>query len=199
MNVDTIPPASYEKVVMVHPSSQLADNNVLVTVLRVLKTGGSLYLATPDHSAIDAGQSKSLVSALTLVGYIDIQASSDEPIITAAKPSYAVGTASKLSIPKRSASTSVTAPAAAALLQNLAIDMGNDDVIDESTLLDETVISKPSYDDCDTVDGARDVCKNCTCGRAEEEDTKKVVDRSELLRKIEEGTATSSCGSVCVK
>ncbi|KAI7904289.1 cytokine-induced anti-apoptosis inhibitor 1, Fe-S biogenesis-domain-containing protein [Cokeromyces recurvatus] len=55
-------------------------------------------------------------------------------------------------------------------------NVSTDDLEDEDALLDESDKVKPSKesltrpDDCELTDGKRKACKNCTCGRAEEEE-----------------------------
>lgn len=58
----------------------------------------------------------------------------------------------------------------------------NDDIIDENTLLNDEdfeAINAPKASDCSTT---RKACKNCTCGRKEEEDLEK--DKDKLTKKV---------------
>ncbi|KAI8972664.1 cytokine-induced anti-apoptosis inhibitor 1, Fe-S biogenesis-domain-containing protein [Pilobolus umbonatus] len=84
-----------------------------------------------------------------------------------------------------------------------------DDLEDENALLDEDDKVKPSRDtltkpdDCELTDGKRKACKNCTCGRAEEE-SKDAVVSLDLMDDIQEDDVievdptakkTGGCGS----
>ncbi|KAI9483886.1 MAG: cytokine-induced anti-apoptosis inhibitor 1, Fe-S biogenesis-domain-containing protein [Benjaminiella poitrasii] len=90
--------------------------------------------------------------------------------IEAKKPAYEVG--QKISLrfgSKKKAATNNNKKA-------LWATVPTDDLEDEDALLDESDKVKPSKesltrpDDCELTDGKRKACKNCTCGRAEEEE-----------------------------
>ncbi|KAI9272476.1 cytokine-induced anti-apoptosis inhibitor 1, Fe-S biogenesis-domain-containing protein [Sporodiniella umbellata] len=84
--------------------------------------------------------------------------------IEAKKPAYEVGQKMTLNFRKKSSNKK-------AVWASLATD----DLEDEDTLLDDADLIKPNKeslarpDDCELTDGRRKACKNCTCGRAEEE------------------------------
>ncbi|CEP07311.1 hypothetical protein [Parasitella parasitica] len=86
--------------------------------------------------------------------------------IEAKKPSYEVGQKVALKFGKKKNTTKKAVWTAVA----------TDDLEDEDALLDEQDKIKPSKDslarpdDCELTDGKRKACKNCTCGRAEEEE-----------------------------
>jgi len=87
--------------------------------------------------------------------------------IEAKKPAYEVGQKMSLNFGKKKAS---------ATNKKTIWAIANDDLEDEDALLDEEDKVKPSKesltrpDDCELTDGKRKACKNCTCGRAEEEE-----------------------------
>ncbi|KAI8379031.1 cytokine-induced anti-apoptosis inhibitor 1, Fe-S biogenesis-domain-containing protein [Blakeslea trispora] len=86
--------------------------------------------------------------------------------IEAKKPAYEVGQKVALNFRKKNTANNKKAVWAA---------ISTDDLEDEDALLDEADKVKPSKaslvrpDDCELTDGKRKACKNCTCGRAEEE------------------------------
>lgn len=88
--------------------------------------------------------------------------------IEAKKPAYEVGQKMSLSFGKKKGTTNNKKAVWATL--------ASDDLEDEDLLLDEADKVKPSKeslarpDDCELTDGKRKACKNCTCGRAEEEE-----------------------------
>ncbi|KAI7872322.1 cytokine-induced anti-apoptosis inhibitor 1, Fe-S biogenesis-domain-containing protein [Spinellus fusiger] len=141
-------------------------------------------------------QQHELVSMLKLAGFVDVIATvetvSDQRLATfftlwgatrveqaverlsgkfgwvhveAKKPAYEVGQKMTLRFNK-------PAQAAKKAVWTMAEDDGLED---EDTLLDEDDLVKPSKasltrpDDCELTDGKRKACKNCTCGRADEE------------------------------
>ncbi|CAO0792139.1 unnamed protein product [Mucor circinelloides] len=89
--------------------------------------------------------------------------------IEAKKPAYEVGQKMTLKFGKKKNATTTTKKAVWATVST-------DDLEDEDALLDEDDKIKPSKasltrpDDCELTDGKRKACKNCTCGRAEEEE-----------------------------
>ncbi|KAI9209648.1 cytokine-induced anti-apoptosis inhibitor 1, Fe-S biogenesis-domain-containing protein [Polychytrium aggregatum] len=96
--------------------------------------------------------------------------------VTAKKPAYEVGAAVKLSFGKKAASAApVASPAPKQSVWTVSANDDDDDddaeLEDDEALLDEEDRAKPVQrpDDCELTDGQRKACKNCTCGRAEEE------------------------------
>lgn len=85
--------------------------------------------------------------------------------IEAKKPAYEVGQKVSLNFGKKKTNNKKAVWAT----------LASDDLEDEDALLDEVDKVKPSKesltrpDDCELTDGKRKACKNCTCGRAEEE------------------------------
>lgn len=90
--------------------------------------------------------------------------------IEAKKPAYEVGQKMSLSFGKKKGTNTTTNKKA------VWASLASDDLEDEDLLLDEVDKVKPSKeslarpDDCELTDGKRKACKNCTCGRAEEEE-----------------------------
>ncbi|GAA5800476.1 cytokine-induced anti-apoptosis inhibitor 1, Fe-S biogenesis-domain-containing protein [Helicostylum pulchrum] len=85
--------------------------------------------------------------------------------IEAKKPAYEVGQKMKLNFKKKPGNKKA-----------VWASVSTDDIEDDDLLLDESDRVKPSKeslarpDDCELTEGKRKACKNCTCGRAEEEE-----------------------------
>ena len=177
-DVASLPHSTFQVALVYSKSPLLLDQ--LAAILRTLLPGGTINVTIPQPE-------KELVSALKLSGFTniqslssdssDVQSTSTATTLTATKPAYEVGTSSKLTFKPTATPAS--------------------DLIDDSTLLDdEDLAAKPTYDDCE-IGSTRKACKDCSCGRAEEEAKEKtLVDKVALLSKIEDGSAGSSCGNV---
>ncbi|KAL0090679.1 cytokine-induced anti-apoptosis inhibitor 1, Fe-S biogenesis-domain-containing protein [Phycomyces blakesleeanus] len=98
--------------------------------------------------------------------------------VTAKKPAYEVGQKMTLRFGKKKESPTPT-PTAAAKKSVWTLET-DDTMEDDDALLDDDDLVKPSKeslsrpDDCELTDGKRKACKNCTCGRAEEEEAQVV-------------------------
>lgn len=189
------PHSFYDAILSNHlaPYSVAHSFELLSEIVNLLKPSGILY-----------GRDKSLQSIqthLTLAGFCNITLSSEDPTsFLASKPSFEMGSSSKLSFAKPSVWT----------LSNSLKDE-EVELIDQDELLEDSDFLKPAAESlrgklfvyvcilisvnssnlfivCGTT-GKRKACKDCSCGLAEElavENGKQTI----------EVKATSSCGSV---
>ncbi|KAL3619130.1 hypothetical protein CASFOL_036700 [Castilleja foliolosa] len=135
------------------PSDQLLDN-----ISRILKPGGTILLYVDPQSSQGKTTNSSLERKLLLAGFLEIKAAGSQSLrIVGKKPSWKIG--SSFSIKKTSKA-----------LPKVQID-DDMDLIDEDSLLTEEDLKKPQLPpgDCE-IGSTRKACKNCTCGRAEEEE-----------------------------
>ncbi|XP_022153175.1 anamorsin homolog [Momordica charantia] len=168
------------------PSDQLFGE-----MSRVLKPGGVILIhKTSQFVAVEKDESPDVVRRLLLAGFLEahvIEKKLDSPsevknfVIRAKKPSWEIG--SSFAIKKSTKS-----------LPKIQID-DDSDLIDEDSLLTEEDLKKPqlpSVGDCE-VGSTRKACKNCTCGRAEEEEkVQKLGLTSDLLDNPQ--SACGNCG-----
>lgn len=171
--------SSMESVICISRSSEFPGNKLLEEFSRVLKPGGTVLILVPqkDHAT------SSLERKLLIAGLLEAQVVELEGLdsfgIKASKPSWKIG--SSFSIKKKKK-----------ILPKIQID-DDMDLIDEDSLLTEEDMKKPQLPpvgDCE-VGSTRKACKNCTCGRAEEEEKveKLGLDMDQL------NNPQSSCGS----
>ncbi|KAG9442284.1 hypothetical protein H6P81_018138 [Aristolochia fimbriata] len=159
--------SSLDVVLSIFNKSALLNEQWLEEFLRVLRPGGTI-IAHISVGNEQTDQSKSsLERKLVIAGYLESQVIQLKSLllpnerqsvtIKAKKPSWTIG--SSFSI-KRSTK----------VLPKIQID-DDSDLIDEDSLLTEEDLKKPQLPvvgDCE-VGSTRKACKNCTCGRAEEE------------------------------
>ncbi|KAF5737921.1 RecName: Full Anamorsin AltName: Full Fe-S cluster assembly protein DRE2 [Tripterygium wilfordii] len=160
-------------------------------VLRVLKPDGTVlvYKTLPAGSGETDKAISALERKLLLAGFLEAQ--SLEPklvgppnsiqsfVVKAKKPSWKIGSSYALKKPSKS---------------TFKLQIEDDsDFIDEDSLLTEEDLKKPqlpTVGDCE-VGSTRKACKNCTCGRAEEEE--KVQKLGLTMDQL--NNPQSSCGS----
>ncbi|TMW58345.1 hypothetical protein Poli38472_009904 [Pythium oligandrum] len=178
------------------------DVNALASDLGVLtphiKAGGTLHLYVAD---VDDESKNSVLMGLMIAGFVEAEADAEisgypglptARRFTSKKPAFESG--SSAAIPLNSNGTKTAQPLKKWKVVSDDFDgEDDDDVIDEDTLLDDTdEVLQAAKDDCEVgKDGKRRACKNCTCGRKDEED-KPVVSDAELTQMV------SSCGN-CFK
>ncbi|EIE80255.1 hypothetical protein G6F46_011482 [Rhizopus delemar] len=173
-------------------------------------------------------KSSDLESMLKLAGFVDVRVTEVQPVsdetlaayfrlwgttkyeqgvsrlsgkfglakIEAKKPAYEVGQKMTLNFKKKNTNKKAVWASVAA-----------DDLEDEDTLLDDADLVKPTKesltrpDDCELTDGKRKACKNCTCGRAEEEQNQVVsldlmdTTEDEIVEVDPTPKKTGGCGS----
>lgn len=118
--------------------------------------------------------------AMILSGFVNVTLDEASGVARGVKPSWERGTA--FALKTRAVRVNATDD------DGWGGDGGDDDLIDENSLLTELdVNSTPAkYDDCD-VGAGKKACKNCTCGRAEAEAAEEKAASAE--------TFVSSCGN----
>ncbi|OAY65643.1 Anamorsin [Ananas comosus] len=154
--------ASFDSVLAVLRSPESSGELWLGEIGRVLKSEGQIIVQTYLASTSLDKPSNTLERKLLLSGFVEIQAfapaqDGQSVTIKGKKASWTMGS----SFPLRKE---------AKILPRVQID-DESDLIDEDSLLTEEDLMKPQVPivgDCE-VGSTRKACKNCTCGRAEEE------------------------------
>lgn len=143
-------------------SGLTADDTTLTETFRVLKPGSKLIMENCVPTR-EAGQA--LDSDLQITGYLNTMVAKD-PVTgyrfaVAQKPSWDTGSAAKVTI----------APVTASKWKMNTNDLAEDDLVDESDLLDDGLDTTSKPENCrdEVAAGKKRACKNCTCGLAEEE------------------------------
>ncbi|KAL5730346.1 hypothetical protein ACHQM5_003178 [Ranunculus cassubicifolius] len=172
--------SSVDVVIFLLRTSEIPPSELLEEMFRVLKPGAvaTFIISQPTNENTDMTIS-TIKRGLPLAGFLVPTEDVKPYIVKANKPSYKIG--SSFSLKK---STKV--------LPKIEID-DDEDLIDEDTLLTEEDLKKPKLpivSDCE-VGSTKKACKNCTCGRAEEEE--KVVKLGLSMDQIE--NPKSACGS----
>ncbi|XP_004505732.1 anamorsin homolog [Cicer arietinum] len=179
--------ASVDLVVLIWQSLDFPLDQLIQEVLRVLKSGGTTLIRKSSQSAVGSDDKviPGLENKLLLAGFSEIQAlqspvpsGGKSSAIKAKKPSWKVGSSFAL---KKVAKSS----------PKVQIDVDSD-LIDENSLLSEEDLKKPQLPsgDCE-IGTTRKACKNCSCGRAEEEE--KVLKLGLTAEQID--NPQSACGS----
>uniref|UniRef100_A0A182NGL8 Anamorsin homolog n=1 Tax=Anopheles dirus TaxID=7168 RepID=A0A182NGL8_9DIPT len=151
-------------------------NSALIALLvKLLKPKGKAVFKDDTTTSFELARSN-----LLLAGFINIAASSNN-VYVAEKPSYEIGSGSKLSFASKSKVAAVWK----------LDDDDEEERIDDEALLDEEDKAKPTAESlrvCGTT-GKRKACKDCSCGLAEE------LDAEAKGKSIPDTTQKSSCGS----
>ncbi|PNY05922.1 anamorsin, partial [Trifolium pratense] len=172
--------SSVDLVVVIWKSVDFPVAQLTQEVLRVLKAGGTTLIRKFSQSAVGSDDKPipDLENKLLLAGFSEIQ-TLQSSVIKAKKPSWKIG--SSFALKKKVVKSS----------PKLQIDFDSD-LIDENSLLSEEDLKKPVLPagDCE-IGTTRKACKNCSCGRAEEEE--KVLKLGLTAEQI--NNPQSSCGS----
>lgn len=158
---------------------------------RVLKPGGMILMHTSLPPNVIDKSSSELERKLLISGFIEAQVLQLKPLllpedvqsltIKVKKPSWEIGSSFSIKTVTKS-------------MPKVQID-DDMDLIDEDSLLTDEDLKKPQLPiigDCE-VGSTRKACKNCTCGRAEEEEkVEKLGLTAELLNNPQ--SACGSCG-----
>ncbi|MED6158670.1 hypothetical protein PIB30_034915 [Stylosanthes scabra] len=157
--------SSVDIVVLIWHSLDFPMHQLFQEVLRVLKLGGTALIlksavSSPDKVISDL-ESKLLFAGFTEAQVLQLKSTvlsgSISSGIKAKKPSWKVGSSFALKKVVKSS-------------PKVQLDVDSD-LIDEDSLLTEEDLKKPQLppSDCE-IGSTRKACKNCTCGRAEEEE-----------------------------
>ncbi|KAH8509130.1 hypothetical protein Peur_050965 [Populus x canadensis] len=185
-------PSSVDIVIPIFRSIEFPGDLLVKEMFRVLKPGGIILIYSSQQSVI--GETDKAISGLQrkllLGGFLEAEALQPKPVglsnvvfsfgVKAKKPSWNIGSSFALK-------KSIKSP----------VKVQNDDysdLIDEDSLLTEEDLKKPQLPpvgDCE-VGSTRKACKNCTCGRAEEEEKVKLGPTMDQLSNPQ--SACGSCG-----
>ncbi|XP_034931235.1 anamorsin homolog [Populus alba] len=185
-------PSSVDIVIPIFRSIEFPGDLLVKEMFRVLKPGGTILIYSSQQSVI--GETDKAISGLKrkllLGGFLEAEALQPKSVglsnvvrsfgVKAKKPSWNIGSSFALK-------KSIKSP----------VKVQNDDysdLIDEDSLLTEEDLKKPQLPpvgDCE-VGSTRKACKNCTCGRAEEEEKVKLGPTMDQLNNPQ--SACGSCG-----
>jgi len=172
--------SSIDIVVGICQSAEFPSGQLFEEISRVLKPGGTILIHRTSQSA--TGETDKTISALErellLAGFLEAEVLGLKSMVKAKKPLWKIG--SSFTIKKVTKSSP-------------KVQINDDlDLIDEDSLLSEEDLKKPQLprvDDCE-VGSTRKACKNCTCGRAEEEQKVEIGLTTEQI-----SNPKSACGS----
>eukprot|EP00007_Cunea_sp_BSH-02190019_P002027 CAMPEP_0174244640 /NCGR_PEP_ID=MMETSP0417-20130205/35954_1 /TAXON_ID=242541 /ORGANISM="Mayorella sp, Strain BSH-02190019" /LENGTH=247 /DNA_ID=CAMNT_0015324345 /DNA_START=74 /DNA_END=817 /DNA_ORIENTATION=- len=145
--------ASTEGIWVCASPSQLTNDTTLATTLKSLQANGKLVLCTADASV----PTEAVADAALFGGFSSPQVQGCA--VLASRPSWDLG-----------AKDQIKKPAAVSAWTLDGDDLVEEEFIDDADLLSAEDLAKPAKpDDCEMTGGTRKACKNCSCGRAEEE------------------------------
>jgi len=181
------------------------EMELLAKIVTTLVPSGVLRL----REAVRLRGTDRLQAVLKLAGFVNIEIKDQNGIVvaSAAKPNFELGSAAPLKLKlgnKSSSNTNGTGQSAAQSVPTAVWTLSADDVTEDDLLPadGEELLSAadiamattaPARDDCDAgKDGTRRACKNCTCGRAEQEVAAAESKKPALSAGV---IAASSCGN----
>ncbi|URD84632.1 adipocyte plasma membrane-associated protein-like [Musa troglodytarum] len=158
--------SSVDLVVSVSKAPELVGDQWIEEFSRVLKPGGAIVM---QASAEQTGSKPSSVleRKLLMAGFLEVQSLEAKPFLSPEHVQFCMIKGKKASWTMGS---SFSLKKATKTVPKIQID-DESDLIDEDSLLTEEDLKKPQLPlvgDCE-VGKARKACRNCTCGRAEEE------------------------------
>ncbi|KAB1221910.1 hypothetical protein CJ030_MR2G026726 [Morella rubra] len=174
--------SSIDIVICICSSAEFPSSRLFEEISRVLKPGGTILICHISKSAtgVTDKTTSGVERKLLLAGFLETEVLGLKSMVKAKKPSWKVG--SSFAIKKVTKSSPI-------------VQITDDsDLIDEDSLLSEEDLKKPELPlvgDCE-VGSTRKACKNCTCGRAEEEQKVQIGLTAEQINNPQ--SACGSCG-----
>ncbi|KAK8770148.1 hypothetical protein V5799_013388 [Amblyomma americanum] len=173
--------------------SMRPSSDTLVNIISLLKPNGKL-LVKISGADLDSGN---LVYNLKLSGFVDIcqnTSDGDSVEITCSKPSYEIGSSSKLPFAEATVGSQEPSADVGKIWSLSAQDMldGDVELVDPDQLITEEDFQKPDPSALKAACGGekkRRACRNCTCGLAEE------LDREAAAKAAAVQQPKSSCGN----
>eukprot|EP01121_Diplochlamys_sp_Union-15-3_P021031 TRINITY_DN8399_c0_g1_i1.p1 TRINITY_DN8399_c0_g1~~TRINITY_DN8399_c0_g1_i1.p1 ORF type:complete len:265 (-),score=55.88 TRINITY_DN8399_c0_g1_i1:30-824(-) len=190
-NLSTLPRSSFDAVVLIQNDTPSLDT--IFAVFNVLKPKGILVLLEPlAQRTFEKAQATA--SHLTIAGFSNAKISDLNGFVQTItqKPDWQTGALSSITIKKKGTTTSTGNNQAK---KEWSFSNNEDyDVIEDEALLTEQDLLKPKkVDDCE-IGTTKKACKNCSCGRAENESDTKPKLTLEMLENPGVGSSCGSCG-----
>ncbi|KAL1569247.1 anamorsin [Salvia divinorum] len=169
--------SSIDDVVSLFKTLEFPSDQLLGNISRVLKPGGAVLFHFDSQTIGEQMKNPSLEHELILAGFLDIHRESFG--MKCKKPSWKIGSSFALK------KTSQVLP---------KVQMNDDDdLIDEDSLLTEEDLKKPQLPSGDCEVGiTKKACKNCSCGRAGDEEKVKLGLTMDQINNPQ--SACGSCG-----
>ncbi|XP_077519726.1 anamorsin homolog isoform X2 [Amblyomma americanum] len=187
------PGSSFDATVLGFVTPQMRPNSdTLLNIISLLKPNGKLLIKI-SGADLDSGN---LVYNLKLSGFVDIcqnTSDGDSVEITCSKPSYEIGSSSKLPFAEATVGSQEPSADVGKIWSLSAQDMldGDVELVDPDQLITEEDFQKPDPSALKACGGEkkRRACRNCTCGLAEE------LDREAAAKAAAVQQPKSSCGN----
>ncbi|XP_075674952.1 anamorsin homolog [Castanea sativa] len=181
--------SSFETVISICRSVEFPTDQLFEEILRVLKPDGTILVhKNPQSTTVETDKITSVLERkLLLAGFLEVG------VLKSTVPSEVQSFGVKAKKPSWKIGSSFAIKKATKTLPKVQID-DDFDLIDEDSLLSEEDLKKPQLpqvDDCE-VGSTRKACKNCTCGRAEEEKKVQLGFTAEQINNPQ--SACGSCG-----
>jgi len=161
--------------------------DILTTFISLLKPNGKLVLYEPVQGR-NTNTYEDLALRLLLVGFTETTVSPCANMIKiiSCKPEWEVGVSDKVVIRKDHGVT-----------WSFGSSEATEFIDEDSLLLEHDKYIKPALtrDDCEVGSKGKKACKNCTCGRAEQESAQDGSQIKLTLDMLENPGVNSSCGS----
>ncbi|KAK9106360.1 hypothetical protein Syun_022371 [Stephania yunnanensis] len=189
-----LPIESSSKDIVIYMSrmQDLPSDHLVGEISRVLRSGGTFLIQMALSTGGNLDEFVSTVKRkLMLSSFVEARTVDMKPLIVASDVKCATVKANK---PLWNVGSSFSIKKPAKSLPKVLID-DDLDLIDEDSLLTEEDLKKPQIpiaSDCE-IGSTRKACKNCTCGRAEEEEEEKVVKLGLTADQL--NNPQSACGS----
>eukprot|EP00300_Choanocystis_sp_HF-7_P033167 c45461_g1_i1.p1 GENE.c45461_g1_i1~~c45461_g1_i1.p1 ORF type:complete len:268 (+),score=59.24 c45461_g1_i1:30-806(+) len=170
--------------------AETISNDTAALVLKQLKPNSPITFRAP----VTEGSEEELKGALVLLGYVNVEIAG--PVqsglgarvvqATAQASQWQQGSAFSISLKRKQPSPEPK--------KQVLVNTDADDFVDEAELLDETDLVKPQVSQKKGCPPTRKACKNCSCGRAEQEAGVQITDTDSAIAQPAAVTP-SSCGN----